>query len=295
MLMDVDFALVLVVLVAVSGLLWLADIALYASARRQRVQTLQTRYPGWQSQDSVDAVRYEQELPEAQREPVLIEYAKSFFPVLAVVLVLRSFLVEPFQIPSASMVPTLQQGDFILVNKYTYGLRLPVLGTKVLEVNEPRRGDVMVFFPPHQRVYFIKRVIGLPGDVVSYRDKVLYVNGKRIEQTLLAELPPFNPSERLVEETLGDATHQVRIDLLVLGGAANLDASLTPGSHPGDFTVTVKTGHYFMMGDNRDNSADSRYWGQVPEENIVGKAFAIWMHWDSFWSLPSFQRAGLIR
>ena len=178
------------------------------------------------------------------------------------------------------MVPTLEVGDYILVNKYTYGIRLPVLRTKVFDLNEPRRGDVMVFFPPHMNeTYFIKRVVGLPGDTVAYRNKRLYVNGREIPEEMLAVLPEGASRYRLGLETLGDARHLVQTD----------------ESRPAhDFSVLVKPGHYFMMGDNRDNSSDSRVWGQVPEKDIVGKAFAVWMHWDSLLSLPSFSRVGLI-
>ena len=212
---------------------------------------------------------------------MLVEYAKSFFPVLFVVFVLRSFLIDPFQIPSSSMVPTLEVGDYILVNKYTYGIRLPVVRTKVMALNEPQRGDVMVFFPPHMNdTYFIKRVIGLPGDEVRYENKRLFVNGEEVRQQLLAQLPPSRPRFRLSQESLGGVDHEIRTDMM----RAN-----------DNFAVTVRAGHYFMMGDNRDNSSDSRVWGQVPEGDIVGKAFAIWMHWDSFFSLPSFSRAGAIQ
>lgn len=211
---------------------------------------------------------------------MVVEYAKSFFPVLLVVFVLRSFLVEPFQIPSSSMVPTLQVGDYILVNKYTYGIRLPVLRTKVLALNEPQRGDVMVFFPPHMNdTYFIKRVVGLPGDTVTYRNKALYVNGEPLEREALAELPQGNSRYEIGLEVLGDANHLMQVD------------AMRPAR---DFSLVVKPGHYFMMGDNRDNSSDSRVWGQVPEKDIVGKAFAVWMHWDSLFSIPSFSRVGMI-
>jgi signal peptidase I len=210
-----------------------------------------------------------------------VEYSRSFFPVLFIVFVLRSFLVEPFQIPSSSMVPTLLVGDYILVNKFTYGIRLPVVRTKVFEMNEPRRGDVMVFFPPHLNdTYFIKRVVGLPGDRIRYIDKKLYINGEEVSQELLAQLPPSRPRYRLKAEQLGESPHEVQNDML---------------RRNDDFSLTVKPGHYFMMGDNRDNSSDSRVWGQVPERDIVGKAFAIWMHWDSFFSMPSFQRVGSIQ
>ena len=210
----------------------------------------------------------------------MVEYAKSFFPVLLVVFVLRSFLVEPFQIPSSSMVPTLEVGDYILVNKYTYGIRLPVIRTKVLALNEPKRGDVMVFFPPHMNeTYYIKRVIGLPGDTITYRNKRLAVNGVPLEEESLAVLPDGASRYRVGLESLGEARHLVQVN------------EARPAR---DFSVKVKPGHYFMMGDNRDNSSDSRIWGQVPEKDIVGKAFAIWMHWDSLLSVPSFSRVGLI-
>jgi signal peptidase I len=278
--MDIDFPLILVILVFGSGLIWALDAVFLAPGRRRTIAALQERYPNWQEQGSRHEQQYQSQVAEAASQPVVVEYARSFFPVLAVVFVLRSFLVEPFQIPSSSMVPTLQVGDYILVNKYTYGIRLPVVRTKVMSLNEPRRGDVMVFFPPHMNdTYFIKRVVGLPGDTVTYRNKVLYVNGERVERQPIAELPAPDARYSLGLEALGGSNHLMQVD------------SMRPGR---DFSVVVQPGHYFMMGDNRDNSSDSRIWGQVPEQDIVGKAFAIWMHWDSFFSLPSFSRVGLI-
>jgi len=278
--MDIDFPLILVILVFGSGLIWLLDAIFLAPGRRRIVAALQGQYPQWQDAGSGQAIKYQAQVADTAREPVVVEYAKSFFPVLLVVFVLRSFLVEPFQIPSFSMVPTLEVGDYILVNKYTYGIRLPVLRTKVWALNEPRRGDVMVFFPPHMNdTYFIKRVVGLPGDTVAYRHKRLYVNGREMPAETLAVLPEGASRYQLGTETLGDARHLVQND----------------ESRPArDFSVLVKPGHYFMMGDNRDNSSDSRVWGQVPEKDIVGKAFAVWMHWDSLLSIPSFSRVGLI-
>jgi signal peptidase I len=177
----VDFPLILVGLVFGSGLLWLLDAIFLAPGRRRIANDLRSQYPQWAVEGSADAGNYEARVAEKASEPVVVEYAKSFFPVLLVVFVLRSFLVEPFQIPSSSMVPTLLIGDYILVNKFTYGIRLPVLRTKVLAVNDPKRGDVMVFFPPHMNdTYFIKRVIGVPGDTVSYRNKELFVNGEKV-------------------------------------------------------------------------------------------------------------------
>ena len=273
-----DFALVLVWLTLFSGVVAGLDHFLFTAARNTYMQ-------------SKAVVDYLAKYTEEQRqglqaafgkELVVAEYSKSFFPVLLVVMILRSFIVEPFQIPSASMVPTLQVGDYILVNKFNYGLRLPVLGTKILEVDEPARGDVMVFFPPHDNRYFIKRVIGLPGDEISYRDKVLTINGETVEQQFLAELLPdarTGRSVRLYQEDQDGVSYTVHN---------------TKGINRGDFSVTVKPGHYFMMGDNRDNSSDSRVWGQVPEKNIVGQAFARWMYWPSIKQLPSFSRVGEI-
>ncbi|KGE05258.1 signal peptidase I [Pseudohaliea rubra] len=253
--MSIDFPLILLLAVAFTGGAWLIDALLLAPARRRQGS-------------------------EAGSEPVVVEYSKSFFPVLFAVFVLRSFVVEPFQIPSSSMVPTLEVGDYILVNKFTYGIRLPVLRTKVIDIGEPERGDVMVFFPPHMnKTYYIKRVIGIPGDDVTYRNKRLYVNGERVPQEPLAVVPGGRSRQRVSLADFGGRKHLVQDDLV------------RPSR---DFSVTVRPGHYFMMGDNRDNSSDSRVWGQVSEQDIVGKAFAVWMHWDSLFSIPSFRRVGVI-
>jgi signal peptidase I len=255
--MNLNFPLILVCGVFVMGLVWLID-ALWLSKRRQLK---------------------EQRSGEEVSEPLLVEYSKSFFPVLLVVLLLRSFLVEPFQIPSGSMLPTLQIGDFILVNKFAYGLRLPVADTKVVEIGEPKRGDVMVFrYPDDPKINYIKRVIGLPGDRIAYKNKMIYVNGVKAEQTFVSE--KWFPHSQLLQERLGDVSHSIYVDVAV--------AAI-------DVEVVVPAGKYFMMGDNRDNSNDGRYWGFVPEANIVGKAFAVWLHWDTFFSLPSFSRNGVIR
>lgn len=276
----IDFPLILVGLVFGSGLLWLLDALFLAPGRRRTALALQEKYPEWDKEGSPDEARYMAQLADTAPEPVVVEYARSFFPVLLVVFVLRSFLVEPFQIPSSSMVPTLEVGDYILVNKYTYGIRLPVLRNKVFDLNEPQRGDVMVFFPPHMNdTYFIKRVVGLPGDRITYRNKRLYVNGEAVSQEPVDPPPELQARYRLVRETLGEAEHLAQTDAM---------------RRPRDLSITVEPGHYFMMGDNRDNSSDSRVWGQVPERDIVGKAFAVWMHWDEFFSIPSFDRVGLI-
>jgi signal peptidase I len=277
--LTVDFPLILVGLVFGSGLLWTLDAIFLAPGRKRLVGELQAQFPRWNVEGSPDAGQYQVTVAEKAKEPVVVEYARSFFPVLLIVFVLRSFLVEPFQIPSSSMVPTLQVGDYILVNKFTYGIRLPVIRTKILSLNEPQRGDVMVFFPPHMNdTYFIKRVVGLPGDTVTYRNKQLYINGAKVEREAIDQIG-LDPNYAVYEEALGDSDHLMQID--------NMRRSANRSE-------VVKPGHYFMMGDNRDNSSDSRVWGQVPEKDIVGKAFAIWMHWDNLVSIPSFNRVGLI-
>ena len=278
--MNIDFPLILVILVFGSGAIWLFDALFFAAGRRERLSQLKTRYPQWQKADSADALQLSQMARQEAGEPAIVEYAKSFFPVLAAVFILRSFLFEPFQIPSSSMVPTLEVGDYILVNKFSYGIRLPVVRTKVFDLGAPERGDVMVFFPPHMnKTYYIKRVIGLPGDTISYRNKSLFVNGEPVPREWLAAIPDGRSRLHVGSETVAGETHLMQVDM----------------TRPArDFTATVKPGHYFMMGDNRDNSSDSRVWGQVPEKDIVGKAVAVWMHWESFFSPPSFGRNGLI-
>lgn len=216
---------------------------------------------------------------EAQKEPLMVDYARSFFPIFLFVLLLRAFVVEPFRIPSGSMMPTLLVGDFILVNKFAYGLRAPVTKTKFIEVSDPERGDVVVFrYPTDPKLDYIKRLIGLPGDRIAYKNKTLYVNGKAMFQTTLGAYEPVGSGERSrgsweVKENLDGIEHSVLID------------PRRPDFPPGCSVlargeITVPQGHFFMMGDNRDNSNDSRCWGFVPEENLVGKAFMIWLSFD---------------
>lgn len=276
-----NFPLILVVLVFGTGAIWLLDHLFFRPKRASVCKQLQKDLPAWSNDGSKDQQQYIAAVERVAAEPIAVEYSRSLFPVLALVFVLRSFIVEPFQIPSGSMIPTLEVGDFILVSKFTYGIRLPVIRTKVLDIDQPQRGDVMVFFPPNKQQYYIKRVIGLPGDIIEYRDKILTINGEEMPQELVAELPPLRPRVRLLNETLDGVSHQVQ-------------QMVQPNPH-GEGSFKVRPGHYFMMGDNRDNSNDSRFWGQVPEENIVGKAFAIWMHWESFLSMPSFKRTGSIK
>ena len=280
--MNIDFPLILVILVFGSGVIWALDAAIAAGPRKKRIEALRAEFPQWEDVQTTDAKKFMAAVNTSATEPAIVEYARSFFPVLAAVFVLRSFLFEPFQIPSSSMVPTLEVGDYILVNKYTYGLRLPVLRDKVVSIDSPERGDVMVFFPPHQnKTYYIKRVIGVPGDLIEYRDKHLWVNSEQVPREWLDSGSGDSKRTSKGSETVGDdAPYLMQID------------NLRPAR---DFSVRVKPGHYFMMGDNRDNSSDSRVWGQVPERDIVGKAVAIWMHWESFLSVPSFGRVGTIK
>lgn len=204
--------------------------------------------------------------------PSWVEFAKSFFPVILIVLALRSFVIEPFRIPSGSMLPTLLIGDFIVVNKFTYGLRLPVTHTKFLEINSPARGDIMVFRHPKDKVDYIKRVIGIPGDVVHYHDKKLTINGK---VAFYAENGVFLDDQGRV---LKQFEEQWKFDTATFTHQVILDENI-PFSSPQEWVVPV--GHYFVLGDNRDNSNDGRFWGMVPEENLVGKAFGVWMSWST--------------
>lgn len=255
--MNLDFALILVVVTLVSGVLWLIDTLFFAPKRKSAAAGL--------DEDASEIVL---------RKPYWAELSASVFPVLAVVLVLRSFLYEPFQIPSGSMLPTLKVGDFILVNKYHYGLRTPVGNIKFVDNNDPVRGDVIVFkYPKQPTIYYIKRVVGLPGDEIEYKDKILYINGEPQYQQLVAQIPPTRPERFLINETLGDVEHEIYRD---------------QAGRVMDGRWIVPEGHYFMMGDNRDNSNDSRYWGFVPDELLVGKAVSVWMHWAKVLSIPDF-------
>ena len=272
--MNIDFPLILVIVVLGSGAIWLLDALLLAGGRQSRRQELAARFPGHEEEGSKAAHAFSEACFAEAAEPAVVEYARSFFPVLAVVLVLRSFLYEPFQIPSSSMVPTLEVGDYILVNKYAYGLRLPVTRTKVFELGEPERGDVMVFFPPHQnQTYYIKRVIGKPGDRVAYRDKQLTVNGEPVPQMWLAEIPTGRYAVKMGRELLPDTDgHLMQID------------NRRP---PRNFSVIVKPGHYFMMGDNSTDSLDGRAWGFVPENEIIGRAFVVYYPFTKRWGFSN--------
>lgn len=274
--MDIDFSLVLVCLVGACGALWLLDSLWIKKYRLQAIAD----YAATQSKGMTDE-KVAQHVAVLSQEPIIIEYAKSFFPVLLVVLILRSFLVEPFQIPTGSMIPTLEVGDFILVNKFAYGVRLPVIGTKIIDVADPERGDVMVFIPPHVDSYYIKRVIGLPGDTIRYEDKRLYVNGELISEVFVEDIA--------VDTNLGELAGTLHTE--TINGVEHATQHITVVTRQRSRTTwVIPNGHYFMMGDNRDNSADSREWGTVAEEDIVGRALAVWMHKDPGLNLPTFAR-----
>ncbi|MBI1174779.1 MAG: signal peptidase I [Sideroxydans sp.] len=256
-----DFALIMFLLLLVTGGVWLFDRFMLRSRR------------------AGDA-----------KEPWWVEYSKSFFPVILAVFLLRSFLVEPFKIPSGSMIPTLMVGDFILVNKYTYGIRLPVIDKKIIEVSSPQRGDVMVFrYPENPSVDFIKRVVGLPGDVVEYRNKQLYINGVAQQQHNDGEYNyvesglHFVHTERYSENLHGHV-HPILINpdtpSMRLDAVAEFPHKDSCSYTEDEVKCTVPPGNYMMFGDNRDNSRDSRYWGFVPDSMIVGKAFAVWMNFS---------------
>ncbi|CAK0769667.1 signal peptidase I [Gammaproteobacteria bacterium] len=247
--MNIDFPTILVIATFLTGIIWAGDALFFA--RRRRVAVPEGQH--------------------VQQEPILVETARSFFPVILIVLLLRSFVVEPFRIPSGSMMPTLLVGDFILVNKFSYGIRLPVLDKKIISIGEPQRGDVVVFrYPEDPSIDYIKRVVGLPGDHVGYHNKVLTINGRQMESH------PIDIYQGVGAGAAMSGTSHSREQL----GAVEHDILTAPGhlSLEGDFVVPPE--QYFVMGDNRDNSKDSRYWGTLPEQNLVGKAFFIWMNWD---------------
>jgi signal peptidase I len=256
--MRFDFPTIMVLLVIGSGLIWAVDALLLARRRRSAVPDLAEGGDG-------------EQVASPRPVPKIVEYARSFFPVFLIVLLLRSFLIEPFRIPSGSMMPTLLVGDFILVNKFVYGIRLPVSDYKLFQVSQPERGDVVVFrYPLDPSTPFIKRVVGLPGDRIAYYNKVLYVNGQQADQRLLGTYTGHGSGANMTgaslkQETLNPITHPI----LIQTGYPSVDGKLV-----------VPEGHYFVLGDNRDNSRDSRYWGTVPEELLIGKAFAVWMNWD---------------
>ena len=260
-----NFALILFILVVATGVVWSFD---HFWARKRR--------------------------PADAKDPWWVEYGGSFFPVILAVFLLRSFLVEPFKIPSGSMIPTLLVGDFILVNKYTYGVRVPVINKKIVELNSPQRGDVVVFrYPPDPSLDYIKRVVGLPGDKIVYRNKKLTINGQEIAQKKIED---YLDRDRMFYtprfmETLGSVEHHILVEPDAppfIQQIARFPYSNKCNYNGEGVSCEVPTGHYFMMGDNRDNSQDSRFWGFVPDENLVGKAFFIWFNFGDLKRIGSF-------
>lgn len=286
--MSWDFALILFILMVVTGAVWCLDIIWLKNQRRtSAVAAMGAIEPSIAGLDKAEAARLRQEAyDKANRPPWWVEYCTSFFPVILVVFLLRSFLFEPFRIPSGSMLPTLQNGDLILVNKYEYGIRLPVLDRKIIEVGDPQRGDVVVFrYPVDPSIDYIKRVVGVPGDVVQYRDKVLTINGERVETVRTGDYyePDRSSYVGRYTEVLGNVQHDIllnrqqRQEYMPISSFPLRDHCEYGG---GGVRCTVPAGHYFMMGDNRDNSLDSRYWGFVPDRYIVGRAFMVWMNFS---------------
>jgi signal peptidase I len=304
-----SFPAILLTLTGVTGIMWVLDYYRFAPKRKAAALAAEQQFDAnAYALNPTEAGEARGKLRETHlKMPWWLEYTAGFFTVILAVFVLRSFVAEPFRIPSASMMPTLQSGDLILVNKFTWGLRLPVYNTKLLDTGLPNRGDVIVFrFPPNESQDYIKRVVGLPGDVLEYNNKILSVNGKVVDAKPLVDV---------LDET-GDASgdkmsyvKQFSEALPRAGGepyshlifnSPNRSSAIIGGrlfSHseacvylPAGIKCTVPAGHYFAMGDNRDNSLDGRYWGFVPEKNIVGKAFFIWMNLDGkFNRLGGFQ------
>lgn len=265
-----NFPLVMFILIVVTGVVWLLDKYLLRAKR-----------------------------PVGAAEPWYVDWSKSFFPVILLVFLLRSFLLEPFRIPSDSMVPTLLNGDFIVVNKFTWGIRIPIINRKIIDVSKPERGDVMVFrYPRDPSQDYIKRIIGLPGDTVEYRSKELIINGKKIQLTKLDTYEKADSGLNYIRfdqfrESLGTTPHRAIVDPQQ-PPVRPFDVMTFPFHENCEYNVSgfickVPDGHYFMMGDNRDQSSDSRYWGFVPDQNIVGKAFFVWMNFSDLKRIGSIE------
>ncbi|QNK73671.1 signal peptidase I [Variovorax sp. PAMC28562] len=297
-----NFALLLFLATVVTGLYWLAERFYFLPKRRRAAEAIDSSLAernarlagkGITQVDTVDVKARERLL----MQPWWLDWTAGLFPVILVVFLLRSFLFEPFKIPSGSMMPTLLTGDLILVNKFTYGLRLPVINTKLTDGTPPARGDVMVFrYPPQPSLDYIKRVVGLPGDEVAYLNKKLTINGKPISKDAVPEYFDEEAMRYLKEykEDLVGRQHYLLNDDSRRAGLSEAEIMTFPNRENCRYSVDgvvckVPEGHYFMMGDNRDNSLDSRYWGFVPDKNIVGKAFFIWMNFGNLKRIGAFQ------
>lgn len=290
-----NFSLILFVLLIITGVIWSLDLFVWAKQRRQHADTVLAKCAQDKALDQASQDTLKENL---LKQPAWVEYSGSFFPVIVLVFVLRSFLFEPFKIPSGSMLPTLFVGDFILVNKFIYGIRLPIIDQKVISVTEPQRGDVMVFrFPKDTSQNYIKRIVGIPGDMVSYKNKKLTVNG--VDSVYQPEIDFLSDGDDLsyskqFSENLTGVQHRILIDEsrpASIDRGTRSDFPLSENCQYDDegFACKVPVGHYFMMGDNRDNSQDSRYWGFVSDSHVVGKAFFIWMNFSSPSRVGSFK------
>lgn len=297
-----NFALLLFLATVVTGLYWVAERVWFLPRRRRAAEALeeatQRRDAHLASQGAAAGGEGRADIDDARQrilmQPWWLDWTAGLFPVILAVFVLRSFLFEPFKIPSGSMIPTLLVGDLILVNKFTYGLRLPVINTKLTEGNTPQRGDVMVFrYPPKPSLDYIKRVAGVPGDEVAYLNKRLTINGQPVP---LQQLPDYFDQDQMryftqFEERLGAQPHRLLTDKdrpAFIAGADDYPFKENCRYSVEGVVCKVPEGHYFVLGDNRDNSLDSRYWGFVPDANIVGKAFLIWMNFSSPGRIGSF-------
>jgi len=296
---DGNFPLMLLLATTVTGLYWIAEKWYYLPRRRAAAERLAKQAHEQRERLQAQGIAMpEDDLAKAQsnvlRQPWWLDWTAGLFPVIAVVFILRSFIFEPFKIPSGSMIPTLMVGDLILVNKFSYGVRLPIVHTKVLDLGSPQRGDVMVFrFPKDPSVDYIKRVVAVPGDTVSYESNRISINGNPVS---MKEAPEFFDAERLTYyrqylEKLGETEHKILTDLEkshFISGVESFPFRDRCNYSRTGLTCKVPEGHYFVMGDNRENSLDSRFWGFVPEGNIVGKAFFIWMNFSDFSRIGRF-------
>lgn len=294
-----NFALLLFFATVVTGIYWFAERFHFLPQRQMAAVALEEQSTVRRAELAKKGITQVDGDIEAAREQVLmqpwwLDWTAGLFPVIIVVFLLRSFLFEPFKIPSGSMIPTLLVGDLILVNKFHYGLRLPVLNTRITEGAAPKRGDVMVFrYPPKPSQDYIKRVVGIPGDEVAYLNKRLSINGRAV---VTKPVPEFFDEDAMryfkqFEEVLGDKPHRLLNDEerpAFVAGASDFGFRQNCRYSVEGVVCKVPEGHYFMMGDNRDNSLDSRYWGFVPDQNIVGKAFFVWMHFWDFKRIGSF-------
>jgi signal peptidase I len=298
---DGNFALLLFLATVVTGVYWVAERLYFLPRRREAAARLEADAATRRAELSARGITQTDnvDLHEAQQrilmQPWWLDWTAGLFPVIIAVFVLRSFLFEPFKIPSGSMIPTLLVGDLILVNKFTYGLRLPVINTKLTDGTPPKRGDVMVFrYPPKPSLDYIKRVVGLPGDEVAYLNKRLTINGQPVARNAL---PDYFDEDAMryfkqFDEQLGERRHRLLNDddrPAFIAGIEDFPGKENCRYSVEGVTCRVPAGHYFMMGDNRDNSLDSRYWGFVPDRNIVGRAFFIWMNFGSLKRVGSFE------